>query len=223
MLCRTSGASQLPPLLRPSQSVCQLGILHACCLSGPIRADPVSTPLPAAMVSRAGVCRLTCPWPELAAYAASMDLASMDDVTHRHIPYGGSCLAKTCHARRLALCVNKAVLLPVRGPRRWQHRLCLTRSAGCAAVLLIKAIERWRGEQGGSLPSSSKDKAAFRQLLQSWQRTIDGFPVEVSTLLFTAFKCHGMSGPLSTSNVSHCAASAGHRKVNSCDQQTRGL
>ena len=59
-------------------------------------------------------------------------------------------------------------------------------------MLLIKAIERWRGEHGGSLPSSSKDKAAFRQLLQSWQRTIDGIPVEVSTRLTSAIRCLGI-------------------------------
>ena len=38
------------------------------------------------------VCRLTCPWPELASHAASLDLDSLDDVTHRHIPYGAPVL-----------------------------------------------------------------------------------------------------------------------------------
>ena len=65
--------------------------------------------------------RLTCPWPELAAYAASMDLASMDDVTHRHIPYGGPCYARTCYANRFAFCVNTAVLLLTSDPGQWQH------------------------------------------------------------------------------------------------------
>ena len=36
------------------------------------------------------VCRLACPWSELASYAASVDLDSLDDVTHRHIPYGAA-------------------------------------------------------------------------------------------------------------------------------------
>lgn len=36
--------------------------------------------------------RLHRPWPELAAYARSFDLAAVDDVTHRHIPWG-ACVA----------------------------------------------------------------------------------------------------------------------------------
>lgn len=32
--------------------------------------------------------RLHQPWPELAEYAASIDLASADEHTHRHTPYG---------------------------------------------------------------------------------------------------------------------------------------
>lgn len=32
--------------------------------------------------------RLGQPWPALQAFAESFDLATLDDVTHRHLPYG---------------------------------------------------------------------------------------------------------------------------------------
>lgn len=33
------------------------------------------------------------PWTELQRFADSIDLASADDITHKHVPYGGSALA----------------------------------------------------------------------------------------------------------------------------------
>lgn len=33
-------------------------------------------------------CRLHKPWPKLKEYAASIDLQSIDDITHKHVPYG---------------------------------------------------------------------------------------------------------------------------------------
>ena len=33
-------------------------------------------------------CRLHNPWPQLQELADSIDLDAVDDVTHRHIPYG---------------------------------------------------------------------------------------------------------------------------------------
>jgi len=50
-------------------------------------------------------------------------------------------------------------------------------------VLLVKAVIKWRAERGG-LPSSSRERASFKQLLKSWQRNIDGVPIDVRTLLF---------------------------------------
>lgn len=48
-----------------------------------------------------------------------------------------------------------------------------------AAVLLIKAVQRWRAEHDSALPKTSKEKASFRTMLKSWQRHIDGVPLEV--------------------------------------------
>lgn len=38
--------------------------------------------------------RLSQPWPALEAYAHSFEMATLDDVTHKHVPYGASHLAK---------------------------------------------------------------------------------------------------------------------------------
>ena len=32
--------------------------------------------------------RLAAPWPELETYAASIDLDALDDIHHKHVPYG---------------------------------------------------------------------------------------------------------------------------------------
>ena len=48
-----------------------------------------------------------------------------------------------------------------------------------AAALLIQAVKAWQGEHG-KLPASSKEKAAFKDLLRSWQHKIDGVPIEVT-------------------------------------------
>ena len=45
-------------------------------------------------------------------------------------------------------------------------------------VLLVKAALKWRAEHGG-LPSNSRERASFKQLLKSWQRSIEGVPLDV--------------------------------------------
>ena len=72
-----------------------------------------------------------------------------------------------------------------------------------AAVLLIKAIERWRAEHSGNLPATSKDKAAFRQLLQSWQRRIEDVPIEVSCDLTTRLGGVSLCNALVVSSPHH--------------------
>ncbi|CAK0763153.1 hypothetical protein CVIRNUC_003029 [Coccomyxa viridis] len=44
------------------------------------------------------------------------------------------------------------------------------------AILLLKGAQQWCAEHSKELPHNSKEKAAFRQMLKSWQRTIDGIP-----------------------------------------------
>lgn len=48
-----------------------------------------------------------------------------------------------------------------------------------AAVLLIKAAQQWQQEHDGQLPGSYAERSAFKDLLKSWQRHIDGIPLEV--------------------------------------------
>ena len=49
----------------------------------------------------------------------------------------------------------------------------------CAAVLLIQAVKHWYATHGPNLPANSKEKQAFRDILKSWQRSIEGVPLEV--------------------------------------------
>lgn len=49
-------------------------------------------------------------------------------------------------------------------------------------MILLQAVKAWREQNGGKLPGSSKEKAAFKELIKAWQRKIDGVPVQVTTL-----------------------------------------
>ena len=52
--------------------------------------------------------------------------------------------------------------------------------AACgAAVLLIQALSAWNDAHGGRLPASAEEKAQFRALLVSWQRSADGVLMQV--------------------------------------------
>lgn len=51
-----------------------------------------------------------------------------------------------------------------------------------AALLLIKAAESWRQTHDGKMPTTSKERSEFKQLLSSWQHHIEGVPLEVQLL-----------------------------------------
>lgn len=67
---------------------------------------------------------------------------------------------------------------------------CLLR----AAALLIKAAQQWRREHDGQLPGSYAERSAFKDLLKSWQRQIDGIPLEVGGLAGAALAGAAASG-----------------------------
>ena len=50
----------------------------------------------------------------------------------------------------------------------------------CAAILLLKGAQRLCAEHSMQLPQNAKEKAAFRQMLKSWQRAPDDMPADVS-------------------------------------------
>ncbi len=56
------------------------------------------------------------------------------------------------------------------------------KTACVAGILLLKAVQQWQKQHGSNLPASAKEKAAFRSMLKSWQRCIDGVPIEVRSL-----------------------------------------
>ncbi|KAL4419001.1 hypothetical protein ABPG77_000866 [Micractinium sp. CCAP 211/92] len=99
--------------------------------------------------------RLGNPWPELEAYAASIDLAGAEDVLHSHIPY---------------------------------------------AALLIKAAQQWRREHDGQLPGSYAERSAFKDLLKSWQRQIDGIPLEEENFTEAVANAHKVWAPPTVSS-----------------------
>lgn len=48
-----------------------------------------------------------------------------------------------------------------------------------AAILLIKAAQQWQQQHNDKLPSSSAQRTEFKNIIKSWQRQIDGVPLEV--------------------------------------------
>jgi hypothetical protein len=48
-----------------------------------------------------------------------------------------------------------------------------------AALLLAKAAKQWQEQHGGQLPSSYQERTAFKELVASWQRHVDGMPLDV--------------------------------------------
>ncbi|KAA6425651.1 MAG: NEDD8-activating enzyme E1 regulatory subunit-like [Trebouxia sp. A1-2] len=46
------------------------------------------------------------------------------------------------------------------------------------AILLIKASHEWQKSHSGKLPSSSAQRSEFKNIIKSWQRQIDGIPIE---------------------------------------------
>lgn len=68
--------------------------------------------------------RASQPWPELKQFALSFDLSTLDDVTHSHVPFGGSRLvpcvcarARVCaFVRRACVCVNVCARVCVMPP-----------------------------------------------------------------------------------------------------------
>ena len=60
--------------------------------------------------------------------------------------------------------------------------LLITRIDVFAAILLIKAAHEWQKSHSGKLPSTSAQRSEFKNIIKSWQRQIDGIPIEVSLL-----------------------------------------
>ena len=61
------------------------------------------------------------------------------------------------------------------------HRKSLTMVCLVAvAILLLKAASQWQSQHGSKLPQGSAQRSEFKKSIQSWQRSIDGVPIEVS-------------------------------------------
>ncbi len=63
------------------------------------------------------------------------------------------------------------------------HRVGEAAGVGRAGVVLVKAALQWRADHHGTLPATSSERTAFRDLLRSWQRSVDGVPLEVSLVV----------------------------------------
>ena len=48
------------------------------------------------------------------------------------------------------------------------------------AILLLKAASQWQSQHGSRLPQGSAQRSEFKKIIQCWQRSIDGVPIEVS-------------------------------------------
>lgn len=68
------------------------------------------------------------------------------------------------------------------------------------AVLLIQAAQQWKEAHDGQLPSSYPDRNAFKDLVRSWQRHIDGIPLEEENFLEAVSNAHKVWAPPTVSS-----------------------
>jgi hypothetical protein len=79
----------------------------------------------------------------------------------------------------------------------------------CAAVLLIQAAATWQREHGGKLPGSYAERTAFKDLLKSWQRHIDGIPLEVGAVGAGAWQVARVAAATSRQLLAHAVPTSG--------------
>lgn len=110
--------------------------------------------------------RLGNAWPDLKSVVMSIDLASLDETEHSHVPY---------------------------------------------AVILIKAAEHWKDRHQGNLPKGSKENSEFKDLVRSWQRSIDGCPMPEENFAEAVANAHLVWAPprICRSHIFNCI----HRKL----------
>jgi amyloid beta precursor protein binding protein 1 len=94
--------------------------------------------------------RLSDPWPALSDYVDSIDLYTLDDTTHSHLPY---------------------------------------------AIILIKAAKEWKANHGGKLPSNAAERAGFKSLIISWQKRVDGVPLDEENFNEAVSNAHRVWAP----------------------------
>lgn len=71
-----------------------------------------------------------------------------------------------------------------------------------AAILLIKAAQQWQQQHNDKLPSTSAQRTEFKNIIKSWQRQIEGIPLEVRiSSLFTHIKSCLVARTVATANV----------------------
>ncbi|EFN59362.1 hypothetical protein CHLNCDRAFT_137823 [Chlorella variabilis] len=63
------------------------------------------------------------------------------------------------------------------------------------AVLLAKAAKQWQEQHDGKLPGSYPERAAFKDMIRSWQRHIDGIPLEEENFAEAASNAHKVWAP----------------------------
>ena len=72
-----------------------------------------------------------------------------------------------------------------------------------AAIVLIKAAQQWQQQHNDKLPSTSAQRTEFKHIIKSWQRQIEGIPLEVcSSSLFTHIKSCLVARTVVTANMS---------------------
>jgi hypothetical protein len=76
-------------------------------------------------------------------------------------------------------------------------------------VLLIQAAATWQREHGGKLPGSYAERTAFKDLLKSWQRHIDGIPLEVGAVGAGAWQVARVAAATSRQLLAHAVPTSG--------------
>lgn len=127
----------------------------------------------------------------------------MDDAAHEHVPYGNliSFTSLLCKVEMYCSCDSQVLRLSISphtngmkgfgrihtsnsawsGHEPWRLKGKPTRmkTLPSAVAILLQAVAAWKGQHMGKLPSNSKEKAEFKELIRSWQRKVDGVPIPV--------------------------------------------
>ena len=68
-----------------------------------------------------------------------------------------------------------------------------------AVLLLVKATSAWRATHQGQLPQTASERSEFKDLLRSWQRSIDGCPIPEENFTEAVANAHKVWAPATLS------------------------
>ena len=118
------------------------------------------------------------------------------------------CLYRQRRSGTSSMYCDASVMMWVSGPS--VHNVTATlrdnSTSACAAVLLIKAAHLWHKQHGSSLPSSASQRSEFKDIIKSWQRQIDGIPLEVRQVFLAMSQARRLASQFDSCLLTHLLA-----------------